>query len=139
MRLDPADAMARFTAAQVARLATADRHGRPHVVPCTFAVDDGGRVVTGIDTKPKSTLHLRRIANIEQNPQVSLLVDQYADDWRQLWWARADGTAAVVRGGAEHAAHWRLLTSKYWQYAGQLLDGPTILVTVTAWSGWAYS
>jgi PPOX class probable F420-dependent enzyme len=138
VRLDPAEAMARFAAEPVARLATADRQGRPHVVPCTFAVDDDGRIVTGVDDKPKSTTALRRLANIEQNPLVSLLADEYSPDWEQLWWARADGTAVVVRGGAEHEAHWRLLAGKYPQYRGQAPDGPTILVTVAAWSGWTY-
>jgi PPOX class probable F420-dependent enzyme len=139
MRLDPAEAMARFTASPVARLATADLRCRPHVVPCTFAVDDAGRIVMGIDDKPKTTPNLRRLANIEQNPQVSLLADHYSADWQQLWWARADGTAAIVRGSAEHDTNWRLLAGKYSQYGGEALGGPTILVTVTTWSGWAYS
>jgi PPOX class probable F420-dependent enzyme len=139
MRLDPADAMARFTASPVARLATAGLRGMPHLVPCTFAIDGSGRIVIGIDDKPKTTRNLRRLANIEQNPRVSLLADQYADDWQQLWWARADGTAAIVRDGGEHAEHWRLLIGKYPQYAGEAPAGPTILVTVTTWSGWAYS
>jgi PPOX class probable F420-dependent enzyme len=139
MRLETAEAMARFTASPVARLATADARGRPHLVPCTFAVDASGRIVIGIDDKPKTTRNLRRLANIEQNPWVSLLADHYAADWQQLWWARADGTAALVRGGAEHSEHWRLLVGKYPQYGGAAPTGPTILVTVTSWSGWAYS
>ncbi len=98
MRLDPEEARARFAAARVLRLATADRDGRPHLVPCTFAVDDAGRVVIGIDGKPKSTLNLRRLRNIGANPQVSLLVDEYAEDWTRLWWTRADGTASIERG-----------------------------------------
>jgi PPOX class probable F420-dependent enzyme len=111
----------------------------PHLVPCTFAVDASGSVVIGIDDKPKTTRNLRRLANIEQNPQVSLLADHYAADWHQLWWARADGTAALVRDGAGQTACWRLLVGKYPQYGGQAPGGPTILVTVTSWSGWAYS
>ncbi len=138
MRLDPAEAMARFAAQPVARLATADLRGRPHVVPCTFAVDDSGRIVTGIDDKPKSTTALRRLANIEQNPLVSLLADEYSADWERLWWARADGAAVIVRGGAEHAAHWRLLAGKYPQYGARPPGGPVIVVAVAAWSGWAY-
>jgi PPOX class probable F420-dependent enzyme len=138
MRLDPADARARFTGSPVVRLATAGADGRPHLVPCTFAVDGGGRVVTGIDNKPKWSLDLRRLRNISENPRVSLLADHYADDWAQLWWARADGIATVERSGSEHAAHWALLRSKYPQYAGQVLDGPVIAVTVSSWTGWAF-
>jgi PPOX class probable F420-dependent enzyme len=137
MRLDAADARDRFTRSAVARLATAGGDGRPHLVPCTFAVDDGGLIVIGIDNKPKSSVNLRRLANIAENPRVSLLADEYADDWTRLWWSRADGIAAVQRSGARHAGHWELLKSKYPQYAGQVLDGPVIVVTVGLWSGWA--
>lgn len=139
MRLDPAEAKARFAASPVARLATAGRDGRPHVVPCTFAIDDLGRIVIGIDNKPKTSINLRRLRNISENPQVSLIADHYDNDWNQLWWARADGTAAIERSGAAHQAHWSQLTSKYPQYDGQVLEGPMILVTVESWSGWAFA
>ena len=140
MRLDPAEARARFTGSAVLRLATAGADGRPHLVPCTFAVDEPGRVVIGIDNKPKSSGNLRRLRNIAENPRVSLLADDYADDWGRLWWARADGTARIERSGGQHAGHWELLRSKYPQYhTGQVLDGPVIVVTVETWSGWAFS
>jgi PPOX class probable F420-dependent enzyme len=139
MRLDPGEARARFSAARVLHLATADRAGVPHMVPCTFAIDDAGRIVIGVDHKPKTTLNLRRLRNIEQNPRVSLLADEYDEDWNRLWWARADGTAVIEHDGAEHDAHWRQLRAKYRQYDGQVLGGPVITVTADTWSGWAYS
>jgi PPOX class probable F420-dependent enzyme len=139
MRLDPAEARSRFARAGVLRLATADADGRPHVVPCTFAIDAAGQVVIGVDNKPKASVRLRRLANIEANPQVSLIVDHYAADWEQLWWARADGVATVERSGSEHVGHWELLRAKYPQYAGQELDGPVIVVRVMSWTGWMYS
>jgi PPOX class probable F420-dependent enzyme len=139
MRLDPVEARARFAASPVLRLATAGADGRPHVVPCTFAVDGMGRVAIGIDNKPKTTVNLRRLRNISENPRVSLLVDHYADDWSQLWWVRADGNAAIERSGAEYERHWELLRSKYPQYDGQTLDGPAIVVQVDSWSGWAFA
>jgi PPOX class probable F420-dependent enzyme len=138
MRLDPADARARFTGSAVVRLATAGADGQPHLVPCTFAVDESGRVVIGIDNKPKSSGNLRRLRNIAGNPRVSLLADHYAGEWAELWWARADGTAMIERSGEDHAGHWALLRGKYPQYAGQVLDGPVIVVTVESWSGWAF-
>jgi PPOX class probable F420-dependent enzyme len=104
-----------------------------------FAFDTADRIVIGIDNKPKSSLKLRRLANIAANPRVSLLADHYAEDWRQLWWVRADGVAMVERDGAEHADHWRLLRTRYPQYAGQLLGGPVIVVTVRSWSGWSFA
>jgi PPOX class probable F420-dependent enzyme len=138
MRLDPADARIRFAGSAVLRLATAGADARPHLVPCTFAVDGSGRVVIGIDNKPKSSASLRRLRNIAENPRVSMIADHYADDWAQLWWARADGVATIERSGEEHAAHWALLRRKYPQYAGQVLEGPVIAVTVESWSGWAF-
>jgi PPOX class probable F420-dependent enzyme len=144
MRLDPRDARARFASARVIRLATAGPDQRPHLVPCTFAVDQAGRVCIGIDSKPKSSPRLRRLANIAGNPRVSLLADRYAEDWSQLWWARADGMAAIEYGGPAHAAGWALLRGKYPQYSGPDLTGPdltgpVIVVTVETWSGWAFS
>jgi PPOX class probable F420-dependent enzyme len=139
MRLDAAETRRRFVRSDVLRLATVGADGQPHLVPCTFALDGAGRIVIGIDSKPKSSPNLRRLRNIAENPQVSLLVDHYADDWRQLWWARADGVATTERAGDEHAEHWRLLREKYPQYGGQVLDGPVIAVRVTSWSGWSYA
>jgi PPOX class probable F420-dependent enzyme len=139
MRLQPAEARERFVRSAVLRLATAGAGGQPHVVPCTFAVDDTGRIVIGIDNKPKSSVNLRRLENITGNPRVSMLVDHYADDWARLWWVRADGVATIERAGAEMAGHWDRLRGKYPQYEGQVLDGPVIVVTVESWSGWAFA
>lgn len=138
MRLDPEDAKARFIASPVLRMATAGRDGQPHLVPCTFIVDGAGRIAIGIDNKPKSSMKLRRLRNIEHNPHVSLLVDHYADDWSELWWVRADGTASIERSGAGHAAHWSQLISTYPQYGGHSPGGPVIVVTVGSWTGWAF-
>jgi len=139
MRLDAAVARDRFVRSAVLRLATVSADGKPHVVPCTFVVDATGRIVIGIDNKPKSSLNLRRLQNIAENARVSLLVDHYSDDWDQLWWARADGIATIERAGAEQAAHWQLLRARYPQYEGQVLDGPVIVVQVESWSGWAFA
>jgi PPOX class probable F420-dependent enzyme len=139
MRLEPGEARELFIRSPVLRLATAGADGRPHVVPCTFAVDASGRVVIGIDNKPKVSVDLRRLRNISERPSVSLLVDRYAADWSQLWWVRADGSAVIERSGAEHTGHWALLRAKYPQYDGQTLDGPVIVVTVDSWTGWAFA
>ena len=85
----------RFSDARVARLATVDATGQPHIVPVTFAHNDN-TIVIAVDHKPKSTRNLKRLRNIEANPKVTLLVDHYDEDWSQLWWVRADGTAEVV-------------------------------------------
>jgi PPOX class probable F420-dependent enzyme len=137
--MDPAQARDRFSRSPVLRLATAGADGWPHLVPCTFAVDGSGRIVIGIDNKPKESANLRRLRNISENPRVSMLVDYYAADWTRLWWVRADGAAAVAEAGAEHAGHWALLRAKYPQYEGQVLAGPVIVVTVEKWTAWAFA
>jgi PPOX class probable F420-dependent enzyme len=139
MRLDAAEARRRFAGSPALRLATAGADGRPHVVPCTFAVDGAGRIVIGIDNKPKASANLRRLRNIGENPQVSLVADHYADDWTRLWWARADGIAVVESAGAGHDGWWDLLRAKYPQYGAAVLGGPVIVVTVERWSGWAFA
>lgn len=125
----------RFAAARVARLATMTPDGGPHVVPIVFAVD-GDVVYTAVDGKPKSSARLRRLANIEANPRVSILVDHYADDWSQLWWVRADGVATVWSEWPECERGLELLRSKYPQYESVSLGGPVIAVAVDKWTSW---
>ncbi|MGV0853127.1 TIGR03668 family PPOX class F420-dependent oxidoreductase [Mycolicibacterium phlei] len=129
------DAAAAFAAAPVARLATVGSQGVPHLVPVVFAVHDGV-VYTAVDAKRKSTQRLRRLANIEANPQVSLLVDHYEDDWARLWWVRADGHAEIHHRGEELANGYTLLRRKYPQYQRVELDGPVVTVEVARWSSW---
>lgn len=131
------DPKARLTRSQVARLATVTPDGLPHLVPVVFAVPDGEDMVyTAVDAKPKATRRLRRLANIERNPQVSLLVDQYADDWTQLWWVRVDGTATIHADGPAMESAYRLLRAKYPQYQSVSLNGPVIAISVLRWSSW---
>ena len=136
----------RLADARVAHLATVTADGRPHVVPCCFALATGGHggageggdsVVMAVDAKPKSTLALRRLANIGANPATSLLVDHYAEDWSTLWWVRVDGTGRVVDRGPERERALALLAAKYEQYRRQPPPGPAVVVEVTRWSGWA--
>jgi PPOX class probable F420-dependent enzyme len=101
--MSPAEARRRFAAARVARLATADAAGRPHLVPVVFAVD-GDRVYSVVDAKPKRTTALRRLANVAENPAVALLVDHYDDaEWGALWWVRAEGRGRVLEPEAGEA------------------------------------
>jgi PPOX class probable F420-dependent enzyme len=133
-----ADWRGRFASARVARLATVGADGRPHVVPVTFAVDEDV-VFSAVDAKPKRTRALKRLANIEANPRVSLLVDEYSDDWSALWWARADGIASILGSGAVYEKAIRALAARYDQYRAQPPAGPAIVVAVERWSGWSAS
>ena len=122
--------------ARVARLATVRPDGRAHLVPVTFAFD-GTTIVTAVDQKPKTTTSLQRLRNIEARGIAGVLVDHYDDDWSQLWWVRADGSAEVVTGGAERQAAIDRLTAKYPQYRDDPPEGPVIVVTVDRWSSWS--
>jgi PPOX class probable F420-dependent enzyme len=138
--MDAGEVRARFVETPVARLATADASGRPHLVPIVFALV-GDDLYSAIDRKPKEHIgvggRLRRLDNIRANPAVSVLVDHYAEDWRQLWWARADGTARIVEAGeAEADRAIAALSDRYPQYRDAVPPGPVIVVTVGRWSGW---
>jgi PPOX class probable F420-dependent enzyme len=135
--MDGEEARRRFVAARVARLATVDAEGRPHLVPLVFAAR-GGEIVTAVDHKPKRSRRLRRLSNITAHSAVCLLVDAYDEDWERLWWVRADGDARVLPPGTqdEYTAAIDLLREKYAQYRQRPPDGPVIAVTVHRWHGW---
>jgi PPOX class probable F420-dependent enzyme len=137
------EARRRFTAARVARLATVDADGRPHLVPVVFAEQSTDGIVTAVDHKPKTTIRLKRLRNIAGRPSVCLLADLYDEDWDRLWWVRADGEARVIAPDAPDApdraaytAALVLLRDKYPQYRDHPPAGPVIAVTVLHWTGW---
>jgi PPOX class probable F420-dependent enzyme len=100
---------------RVGRLATADATGRPLVVPVCYALD-GAHLYSAIDAKPKRTRNLRRLRNIEVNPQVALVVDHYDEDWTALRYVIVDGAAEIVTAGADFQRAIQLLLNKYPQY-----------------------
>ncbi|HLI16467.1 MAG TPA: TIGR03668 family PPOX class F420-dependent oxidoreductase [Acidimicrobiales bacterium] len=135
--MSPAEARRRFATARVARLASADASGRPHLVPVVFALA-GDCIYSAVDAKPKRSASLRRLANVAENPAVALLVDHYEEDWSALWWARADGVARLVDAGAEEGAGaLALLAARYPQYREQPPPGPVLAVDVRRFSGWS--
>jgi PPOX class probable F420-dependent enzyme len=137
--MTPDEARRRFEAARIARLATADESGRPHLVPMVFALHDD-ILVSAVDHKPKRTTALRRLANIADNPQVAVLVDEYGEDWNHLWWARADGSGRILNPGSTEAK-WAidLLVVRYSQYGDHRPSGPVLAIDVQRWSGWSAS
>jgi PPOX class probable F420-dependent enzyme len=132
---------AKLEDARVARLATLDARVRPHIVPVCFAYD-GKVFYTAIDQKPKRVTpeRLTRLRNILAVPQVALLIDQYDEDWAQLWYILIRGKAKLlpIRGHKERAWALLKLRAKYPQYTGRMLpnDAPIIRITpdrVTFW------
>ena len=128
----------RLATAQVARLATTDPDGRPHLVPIVFAVD-GETLYTAVDQKPKRSRRLRRVENARARPDVTVLVDHYEDDWSRLWWIRLRGRARVLEGGEEHDRALALLTEKYGPYRDEPPQGPVLAVDIVEARAWAAS
>ena len=123
----------RLRSGRVARLATCDAEGRPHVVPVCYAYD-GRTFYTPIDRKPKrvSGERLARIRNIRASPDVALLVDQYDEDWERLWYILVRGRAEILTAGEEHAEALRQLSEKYLQYSsGPLLPAGSLVIRIT--------
>jgi len=114
---------------RVARLGTADRAGQPLVVPVCY-VFDGHACFSAIDAKPKRVAPraLRRVRNIADNPQVSLVVDRYDEDWSQLRWVIVQGRADILSEGPERATAVDLLRAKYPQYRAMGLDRDIAIV-----------
>src|SRR6266508_4240770 len=127
----------RFMESQrVAHLATADASGRPHVVPVCFAYLEG-RIYIAIDEKPKRSLRLKRLRNIEENRRVALVLDRYDDDWSRLGWVLVQGSGAIITAGTEHERAVAALRERYVQYHAMALEGrPVIRVTVEMVSSW---
>ena len=125
--------------ARTGHLATADAKGRPQVVPVCF-VFDGLAIYSVLDAKPKTTplRQLRRVKNILANPQVSLVVDHYEEDWDKLQYILVSGVAELLESGEEWALAIAMLREKYPQYQAMDLDqSPVIKITPVRYSPWS--
>jgi len=113
----PAWALAMLREARVGRLATADARGRPLVVPVCFVLE-GDALYSAVDAKPKRdpARPLRRIRNVEENPQAALVVDDYDEDWRRLRYVIVEGETTILTGGPDFAHAVDRLREKYPQY-----------------------
>lgn len=131
----PAEVLKRFAHARVAHLATVREDGAPHLVPFVFELQ-GDSIYAIVDDKPKRTKNVMRLANIRNDPRVSVLVDSYEERWDRLWWIRADGIARVVEEGDDRDRVVQILSEKYPQYQDQPPSGPAIVILVKQWRHW---
>jgi len=104
---------------KVARLATVDRNSISYVVPVVFVFHNNSFYIP-LDEKTKSvnTRKLKRVKNIEKNSNVTLLIDEYQNNWKKLYFLMIHGKAAIVEQKREkliNEVH-KLLISKYSQY-----------------------
>ena len=148
MKLSPNIIEKRLSQSPIARLATVSSEGQAHLVPVVF-VWQAGKIWSPVDGKPKSGTPLKRVQNALANPKGSLLLDEYGDDWSQLWWLRIDINLEVIyldelneRAQAEAQDVVTLLKQKYPQYktTAVLTDHPTMLaMTPTNIRSWQAS
>jgi PPOX class probable F420-dependent enzyme len=125
-------------AERVARLATADAAGRPHVVPVCYALA-ADTVYFTIDEKPKRRpgARLKRLANLRANPSAALVADRYDEDWSRLGWVMVQGRAEVLEAGPEHDAAQALLRARYRQLAAMRIEAlPVVAVRIEHAISW---
>jgi PPOX class probable F420-dependent enzyme len=127
-------------AQKVARLATADEEGHPHLVPVCYAFD-GTRFYTPLDEKPKRVdeSKLRRVRNIVARHEASLLFDRYDDiDWTRLGYVLVHGRAELIAPeDVGHPEALLLLRERYVQYRAMALETCTVIAitpdSVVSW------
>jgi PPOX class probable F420-dependent enzyme len=127
-----------LAARRVARLATADAAGRPHVVPICHALA-GDTVYFTIDEKPKKApgARLKRLSNLRENPFAALVVDRYDEDWSRLAWVMVQGRAEVLEAGPEHDAAQVRLRARYPQLAAMRIEAlPVVAIRIDHAMSW---
>ena len=135
----PSDEQRRFVdSMRVARLATADAAGLPHVVPVCYALIDDSLYVT-IDEKPKhaNVRAMKRLRNIAENPNVAVVIDRYDEDWSRLAWVMLRGRAEILDDGDEHDCAQTALRERYPQYRAMRLETlPVIALRIARVNAW---
>ncbi len=124
-------------AARVGHLGLIDDHGRPRVLPVTFALV-AGEAWSAVDDKPKRRPgeRLARVRWLRARPAATLTVDRYEDDWSALAWVQLVGTVAVLDRD-DHGDALAALADRYPQYRKRPPRGPLLRLTpehVVCWS-----
>lgn len=122
---------------RVGHLATADAKGAPHLVPVCFTVE-ADRLYITIDEKPKrQDVQLKRLRNIQENPEIAVTADRWDEDWSRLAWVMLRGPADILNEGAEHDRARALLREKYPQYRAMALEElPVIAMRIRRVLSW---
>jgi PPOX class probable F420-dependent enzyme len=135
-----------LAACRTAVLATQPRGAAPRLVPICFVLFDGDppTIYTPLDEKPKRVADphdLERVRDIVANPEVTLLVDRWSEDWSRLGWLRLEGSASLVEPGTDDVHHTAVeaLRAKYPQYATHRLeDRPIIRIVAEGHRSWGH-
>ena len=129
--------------ARVARLATIDSEFKPHLVPVVF-VFNGNHFFIPVDEKRKTAKpeKLKRIRNIQDNPNVTLLIDEYSEDWNKLAFVMIQGKASIAtkeEGNIQVRQAYKKLIIKYLQYQKVGLGERCIIITPKKVASWRNS
>ena len=129
--------------ARVARLATIDSEFKPHLVPVVF-VFNGNHFFIPVDEKRKTAKpeKLKRIRNIQDNPNVTLLIDEYSEDWTKLAFVMIQGKASIAtkeEGNIQVRQAYKKLMIKYLQYQRVGLGERCIIITPKKVASWRNS
>jgi len=134
MRLDAPSCWSRIGLAGHGTLGTVHPERGIDAVPVVFVVVDG-QVVVPVDTaKAKAGRRLQRLANVDADPRVVLLVDRYDDDWSRLWWVRIHGEAVEVDASP---AHLSALAAAFPSYEDVGTVTGALVLTPTETTGWS--
>jgi len=123
---------------RVARLGTVDNAGRPLVLPICYILA-GESLYSPIDEKPKRVpVHrLKRLQNIQKNPHVALVIDDYSEDWTALSYVILHGRAEILTGGSAFERAVLALREKYPQYHHMAIqENPMIAVHLDRVVSW---
>ncbi|MDF2726781.1 MAG: class probable F420-dependent enzyme Rv0121 family [Nitrososphaera sp.] len=139
----PSDVEEFIERARVARLATIDTEFKPHLVPVVF-VFDGNHFFIPLDEKRKTAKpeKLKRIRNIQDNPNVALLIDEYSEDWTKLAFVMIQGKASVAsktEGNIQVREAYKKLMTKYIQYQKVGVGEMCIIITPKKVASWSNS
>ena len=129
--------------ARVARLATVDFASKPHLVPVVF-VFYANHFFIPLDEKRKTAKpeKLKRIRNIQDNPNVTLLIDEYSEDWTKLAFVMIQGKASIAtkeEGNIQVRQAYKKLMIKYLQYQKVGLGERCIIITPKKVASWRNS
>jgi Pyridoxamine 5'-phosphate oxidase len=107
-------------------------------VPVVYVTDADGYLGVPVDrVKPKSSLQLQRVANLEADDRATLLIEHWDnDDWSRLWWVRAE---LRWQGDDEHQREGSLADGLSRKYAQYRIDEPfakVLVLRIIAVTGW---
>lgn len=114
---------------QVCRIATVKRDGVPHIIP-VCPVFDGETLYVDIAQDGVSA------SGVKANSRVTVLVDEYDDDWNKLRAVILRTRAEPIEGDRQDAA-WSMFREKFPQHASVNWNPRlTLALHIESWTQW---